>query len=309
MNITLRQLRAFVAVADTGSFARAAERLHVTPSGLSMLVRELELQLGLTVLFRNTRHVRLTEAGAEFLPSARKALDDLEAAVTASRSLAQLRRGRVSIAASVVAAATLLPWAIQDFVKRYPAVQCVLRDGYEESIRDQVRRGEVDLGVGTLLENEVGLNEQILFQDHLVAVLPENHILTQKNVVSWKEIAKFPLIALSPQSPSRRLMDQAFEAVGARIMPSFEASFSSTIISMVAAGLGVAALPVTVGQVSRRVNIQMRKLVHPEVHRRLGVFARLDATLSPAASAFRDHLLDFSQNDQIFSERTSFISE
>lgn len=298
MNITFRQLRAFVAVAETGSFARAAEQLHVSPSGLSMLVRELELQLGLEVLFRTTRQVRLTDAGSEFMPLARKALEDLEAAISASRTLAELKRGRVTVSASVVAAATLLPWAIKDFVCRHPGIQCVLKDGYEEAIRDQVRRGEVDLGVGTLLENDVGLEEIVLFEDHLVAVLPEGHILARKDVVNWKELAGFPMVALSPQSPSRKLSDNAFAAAGVRVVPTYEASFSSTIISMVASGLGLAALPMNASQVSRRVNIVTRKLVRPTVLRRLGVFARNDATLSPAAIAFRNHLLNFSSGDE-----------
>lgn len=298
MNITLRQLRAFVAVADTGSFTRAAERLHVSPSGLSMLVRELEHQLGLSIFFRSTRQVRLSDAGAEFLPLARKALGDLEAAVAASRSLAQLGRGRVSIAASVVAAATLLPWAMQSFAQLYPGIQCVLQDGYEESIRDQVRRGEVDLGVGTMLEKDVGLDEQMLFKDHLVAVLPEGHVLLEKSAVSWKELARCPMVALSPQSPSRYLVDRTFAALGLSVTPSYEASFSSTIISMVAAGLGVAALPVNVGQVSRRVQIHTRELVRPTVQRQLGIFSRSDATLSPAAAAFRNHIRQYVEKDR-----------
>jgi DNA-binding transcriptional LysR family regulator len=302
MNITLRQLRAFVAVAETGSFARAAEQLHVSPSGLSMLVRELELQLGLEVLFRTTRQVRLTDAGSEFMPLARKALEDLEAAISASRTLAELKRGRVTVSASVVAAATLLPWAIQDFVGRHPGIQCVLKDGYEEAIRDQVRRGEVDLGVGTLLEDDLGLEDIVLFEDHFVAVLPEGHILARKDVVTWKELAGFPMVALSPQSPSRKLADEAFIAARVRVVPLYEASFSSTIISMVASGLGLAALPVTVGQVSRRVNIVTRRLVRPAVQRRLGVFARSDATLSPAAIAFRDHLLKFSNDGRFINQ-------
>jgi DNA-binding transcriptional LysR family regulator len=293
MNITLRQLRAFAAVADTGAFARAAERLHVSPSGLSMLVRELEHQLGLSVFFRSTRLVRLTEAGAEFLPLARKALDDLEAAVAASRSLAQVQRGRVSVAASVVAAATLLPWALRGFAQRYPGIQCVVKDGFEEAIRDQVLRGEVDLGVGTLLEDDVGLQEVMLFQDHLVAVIPDGHPLLERGVVGWKELARHPLVALSSQSPSRQLADQAFAAAGVSVTPAYEASFSSTIISMVAAGLGVAALPVNVRQVSRRVQVHTRLLVRPTVQRTLGVFSRSDAALSPAAAAFRDHLQAF----------------
>ncbi|MCC2673231.1 MAG: transcriptional regulator, LysR family [Ramlibacter sp.] len=293
MNITLRQLRAFVAVAETGAFARAAERLHLAPSGLSNLVKELEQQLGLRLFFRSTRVVQLTQAGSEFLPLARKTLHDLEAAVAASRSLAEVKRGRVSIAASIVASATLLPWALRDFADKFPGIRCVVRDGFEEDIRDQVRRGEVDLGVGTLVEGEPGLSQTILFQDHLVALVGDGHPLVGKGAVNWRELAEFPLICLSPRSPSRALADAAFESAGVSVKVAYEAAFSSTVISMVAAGLGVAALPVNVRQVSRRVKVHARMLVAPTVQRRLGILARSDAELSPAAAAFRRHLDDF----------------
>jgi DNA-binding transcriptional LysR family regulator len=293
MNITLRQLRAFIAVADTASFARAAERMHVSASGLSMLVRELENQLELKVFSRSTRQVRLTEAGGEFLPLARKSLIDLEAAIAATRSLATIQRGRVTVAASVVPAATLLPWAVSDFVRAYPGIQCTVKDGFEEEIRDQVRRGEVDLGVGTLLEDDTGLNESVLYEDHLMALMPDKHPLFERGTVSWKELSQYPFVSLTAASPSRHLADQAFAAAGVTVVPKFEASFSSTIISMVAAGLGVAALPVNVRQVSPRVKVHARLLVRPTVKRKLGVYSRSDHELSPAAQAFRKHLEAF----------------
>lgn len=293
MNITLRQLRAFLAVAETGAFARAAERMHVSPSALSTLVKELEGQLGLRLFYRSTRVVQLTEAGAEFQPLARKALDDLEVAIAGSRALAQIKRGRVTVAASIVVAATLLPWVLQSFQQRQPGIQCVLRDGFEETIRDQVRRGEVDLGVGTLVEGEPGLSQVTLYQDHLVALVADGHPLAERGAVGWRELAQHPLVCLSEQSPSRALADAAFQSAGVRPVPAFEVAFSSTVISMVAAGLGVAALPVNVRQLSRRAGVQARLLVRPTVKRHLGVYFRSDAELSPAAHAFLQHLQRF----------------
>lgn len=290
LNVTLRQIGAFLAVAETGAFARAAEQMHVSPSALSTLVKELEGQLGLKLFYRSTRVVQLTAAGAEFQPLARKALHDLEAAVAGSRALAQIKRGRVTVAASIVVAATMLPWVLQSFQQRQPGIQCILKDGFEETIRDQVRRGEVDLGVGTLIEGEPGLSQVTLYRDHLVALVADGHPLTERGAVGWKELARYPLICLSGQSPSRALADAAFEEAGVRPVVAHEAAFSSTVISMVAAGLGVAALPVNVRQLSRRAGVQARLLVRPTVKRHLCVFSRSDAELSPAAAAFLQHL-------------------
>src|SRR5262245_33948512 len=207
MNLTLRQLRAFVAVARLGRFNLAAERLHVTQSALSMLIRELERQLGLRLFDRHTRMVRLTAAGGEFLPVAEKTLADLESAVSASRDLATLKRGRVSVATSTVLAGTLLPWAIREFTLRYPGIRCVIRDCAEEEIRHRVRVGDVDFGIGTALEPEPEVAELPLLEDRLTALLPERHPLAGGRTVTWRELAAYPLIVLATGSPLRALVE------------------------------------------------------------------------------------------------------
>ena len=290
MNITLRQVRAFVAVARLGRFNLAAERLHVTQSALSMLIRELEAQLGLRLFDRHTRMVRLTEAGAEFLPVAEKTLADLETAVSASRELATLKRGRVSVATSTVLAGTLLPWAVREFAARHPGIRCVVKDCAEEEIRHRVRVGDVDFGLGTALDPEPEVDELALLEDRLIALVPERHALAAQRAVSWRELAAHPLVVLATGSPLRALAERALDEAGVRVEPAYEVSFSSTVISMVAAGLGVAALPVNARQVSPRARFATRPLVRPVVARRVCLFLRRDLAPSPAAAAFRDFL-------------------
>ncbi len=290
MNITLRQLEAFVAVQRYGRFRLAAEHLHVTQSALSMLVRDLEAQLGLRLLDRHTRMVRLTEAGADFLPVAQKALADLETALARSRDAATLRRGRVSIAASTVLGNTLLPWAIHAFAARNPGIRCVLKDCAEEEIRHRVRVGDVDFGVGTALDPDPELAELPLLEDRLIAIVGPGHPLGAKRSITWRELTAHPLIVLNAESPLRKLVDRTLVEAGIAVEPAYEASFSSTVISMVAAGLGVAALPVNARQVSARVKVHARWLVRPVVPRRVCLFTRRDATETPAATAFRDFL-------------------
>jgi DNA-binding transcriptional LysR family regulator len=253
MNVTLRQIRAFAAVARLGRFSLAAQHLHVTQSALSMLVRQLERELGLRLFDRHTRMLRLTAAGAEFLPVAEKTLADLEHAVTASREVSTLQRGRVSVATSTVLAATLLPWAACKFAERHPGVAFALRDVAEQEIRSRVKSGDVDLGAGTTIEPDPEVDEVPLFEDSLTAVIGERHPLAERATVTWRELGEQPLIVLGRGSPIRALQDQALAAAGVTNPPAFEVSFSSTAISMVAAGLGVAALPVNARQVTPRV--------------------------------------------------------
>ena len=296
MNITLRQIRAFVAVAQHSQFSVAASRLHVTASALSMLIRQLEEQIGARLFDRHTRLVRLTEIGAELLPVASKVLADLESALSHSRDRSTLRRGRVSIATSTVLAATLMPWVIRSFSAARPGITVVLRDVVEQEIKRLLRAGEVDLGVGTSLDPdaEAELEEVPLLEDRLVALLPPDHPFVQKRSVSWRELAAQPLIVLGTGSPLRTLVERAFASNEIEVTPAYEVSFSSTVISMVATGMGVSALPVNARQVTPRVRVAVRPLVRPVVPRRVCLFKRRDSGLSPAAEAFhlslREHV-------------------
>lgn len=290
MNVTLRQLQAFVAVAQHGQFALAANRLHVTPSALSMLIRQLEEQTGARLFDRHTRMVRLTEIGTEFLPVARKVLADLDSALSQSRELSALRRGRVSLATSTVLAATVMPEAIRRFGARWPGITVVLRDVVEQDIKRLLRAGDVDIGVGTALHADADVDEETLLSDRLVALLPHDHALASRREISWRELAAQPLIALAQGSPLRALADQALATADAAAQPAYEVGFSSTVISMVAAGLGVAALPVNARQLTPKVRIAVRPLVRPVVPRRVCLFKPRDRGLSPAAEAFRTFL-------------------
>lgn len=293
MNVTLRQIRAFVAVAETGRFALAAERLHVTPSALSMLIREIETQLDLRLFDRHTRMVQLTEAGAAFLPVAQRTCADLDEAVTASRALATLKRGRVSVATSTVFAATLMPWAARAFTQRHPDIRFILADVAEQSIRDEVKSGRVDFGLGTVLDADAELRELPLWSDRLTAILGERHPLAAKRSVTWRELADSPQVMLDRGSPLRALVERAFAQAGVTVRPAFEVSFSSTVISMVAADLGVAALPVNARQLSPRVKVLVRPIVRPVVERRVCLLTRRGVALTPAADAFRLFLEDY----------------
>ncbi len=148
MNITLRQLQAFVAVAELGGFTAAAERLHVTQSALSVMIRGLEGELGLRLFDRTTRTVALTDAGRELYPLAEKTLEDLSSAVAHSRELADVRRGRVTIAATTLVSSMLLPRAIARFGDAYPGIRVALRDGASPAqIAAMVAGSQVDIGI------------------------------------------------------------------------------------------------------------------------------------------------------------------
>ncbi|HUN90662.1 MAG TPA: LysR family transcriptional regulator [Burkholderiaceae bacterium] len=292
MNVTLRQIEAFVAVAQHGQFSVGAQRLHVSPSALSMLIRQLEEQIGARLFDRHTRFVRLTDIGAEFLPAASKVIADLEVAITHSRDRSSLRRGRVAVATSTVMASTLVPWVIRRFALANPGIEVVLKDVAEQEIRRLVRVGDVDLGVGTAMSDDGDADFAVepLLEDRLVALVPPDHALAQKRSVTWRDLAGQPFVALGSGSPLRSIVDRAFASIGAGVTPAYEVSFSSTVISLVANGMGVSALPLNARQLTSKVRVAVRPLVRPVMPRRVCVFRRRDIGLSPAAEAFQSEL-------------------
>lgn len=293
MNLTLRQLRAFVAVAECSRFALAAEQLHLTPSALSMLIKDLESELGVKLLDRHTRMVRVTEAGREFLGSARRVLQDLDIAVLNSRERAAYKHGKVAVASASVLAVTLLVPFMREFQAAYPGVRVVVRDTAEEHIKDALLAEEADIGIGTYEEAQSEITETELFLDTLVAVMPEQHPLARKRSVSWSELAQWPFIALSPGSPIRRDLDAHLAAQGIRLNVAYEASFPSTVFALVSNGMGIAVLPANSRQLMNMPGVAYRPLGKPKLTRRVCAFHLKHRSLSPAAELFHRLLVEY----------------
>ncbi len=286
MNLSLRQLEGFLAVAQLSSFTRAAERLHLTQSAVSVLVRELESQLSVRLFDRTTRAVTLTDAGRELYPFAEKALAELQAGIDNTRELLAKKRGRVVLAAPPLIASHLLPPAISRFREVYPGIAVVLRDLLTDEILTRVSSGEVDFGIGTFHRLEEGLESQTLATDSLILVAPRGHRLTRKRKPRWKDLDGEPLIALDRHSSLRHLIDRTLEAAGCKGRPAYEVSFITTAIGMVEAGLGVSLLPSYILLSTRNFRVETRPMADPVVEREISIVTRAGKSLSPAGESF-----------------------
>ncbi|TMH03099.1 MAG: LysR family transcriptional regulator [Betaproteobacteria bacterium] len=147
MNITLRQLRAFVSIGDLGSFTKAANALHATQPALSAQINQLEECLGVRLFDRSTRSVALTQVGRDLLPVVDKVLSDLQAVAARARDISQKNTGRVTVAALPSISSTLLPRAIADFHQSFPGISIGLKDAVAERIVEMIRSDEVDFGI------------------------------------------------------------------------------------------------------------------------------------------------------------------
>jgi LysR family transcriptional regulator, carnitine catabolism transcriptional activator len=286
MNLTLKQVRAFVAVADCGSFTGAANRLHLTQSAVSVLVNELEQVFGLRLFDRTTRMTQLTEAGVEFRPVAEKVLTELAAAVSSSRDLAAQKRGRVAVAATPLMSSLLLPGAVARYAELRPGVRIELHDTLAGQIQPRVRDGQVDFGIGTFDTSARELVAEPLMTDTLVLVCPDGHPLTSRRQVPWRELAGHSFIALTRDNSVGRLINGTLAAAGVHLEPAYEVAYLWTVVGMVNAGLGVAVLPSYASAVTQMYRVQLVKLVEPAVRRETSFLVRRGVPLSPAAQGF-----------------------
>jgi DNA-binding transcriptional LysR family regulator len=293
MNVTLKQIHAFVAVAQAARFTRAAERLHVTQSALSVLIRELERSLGVRLFDRTTRTVRLTEAGREFYPAAEKILADLEHAITNSRDLVARKRGRVVVAATPLIAAALLPPLIARFRSRFPEISVIARDTSAINIESMVRDGEVDYGIGWFERPERELLAEPFFIDTLMVACPREHPLAHKRRVAWRDLAEEPLITVVPVSPVGQLIQRQLADLGITAKPAFEVAFISTALGMVNARLGLAIVPAYGHKTMHMRDVAFRKLTSPVTRRQISTLTRRDRSPTPAAESFKDCLVAF----------------
>jgi len=295
MNPTLRQMRAFVALAKTGNFTLAAQYMHVTQSALSGLIKELEATLGVRVVDRSTRRVMLTETGNELYPLFSQMIDDLDRALANIADQAQLRKGIVRVAVPQLMACTLLPQVIAAWRTRYPDIAIRLSDSPVEAVTTRVLSGEADFGIGPERDSAPQLEARELMEMPFEAVVPPDHPLAARTRLGWKDLATHPVISLRGQFTERLLadMDGAASLPDVALKPAHEVTYMTTALAMVASGLGVTVCMPYAAPLVRLHGLRMLPLDTPVLTRRFFVYTREQRSLSPAAAAFIAFLFDW----------------
>lgn len=293
MNITLRQLRAFTAVARHASFTEAARQLHLSQSAVSALIRELERQIGFGLLDRTTRRVVLSASGGHLLELSERVLRDVDSALSEAKGLLDKSRGRVIVAASPLAAVTILPALIARFARTFPEVHIDLRDQLTEQILQSVRSGTADLGIGTFEKSATELELSTLYEDVLGVIMPNNSPLARRRSLCWRDLQGLPLIALSRSSAFRALIDSTLRSQSIELgEPRFEVGYMGTAVALVEAGLGISVLPERAASLIKHRRARFRRLTAPVVSRPMTLVTRAGRSFSPAASAFVASLSD-----------------
>lgn len=280
MNIKYRQLQAFVLAARLGSFAKAAAELHITQSSFSVLIRQLEEDVGIALFERTTRSCRLTSPGHVFYRDVTPILKDLKEAYGRISDVGSGVAGQLQLSALPSLAFGLLTEVLASFRARYPGMRVFMREELNVAVIDAVKRGEVELGVGSELNGDPELEFTPLFRDHLVVVAPVGHEILAEPL-TWKRLESYPLIMLALGSADRALRLNRPELV-----PTIEVAYMGTAVSMVRSGLGLTIIPSSGLKGVNMNDLRAVALPGRACRRTIGVLHRKRATLSPMATAF-----------------------
>src|SRR5690606_36125693 len=269
--MTIKQLRAFLAVAQTMSFAQASERLYISQPALSLSIRALEDGLGGRLFSRTTRSVSLTPEGKALFPLARRLVAEWDSVEDNLRRHFTLQRGHVAIAAMPSFAGNRLPSLLMRFREQYPEIGITVHDVINEQVVEMVRNRQVELGITFEPASDPSLEFRHLYQDRFMAVVPPDSPLASRTELSWHDLRAFPLITLQRPSAVRMMLEEHLSVEGEKLDVAMECHQLATVGRMVGSGLGVSLVPALCIQQMNELGAHCIALIDPIIERPIGM--------------------------------------
>jgi DNA-binding transcriptional LysR family regulator len=304
INFNLNDLQAFRTVAELSSFRKAADALHVSQPAFSRRIEKLEEALGVKLLERTTRKVSLTAVGRDFDRKVQQLLDDLDNTLLGIRGVAGTRMGEVTIACVPSTVYYYLSQVVSRYHERYPKIRVKVFDAGANDVLAAVARSEADFGLNFIGSQEPDIEFKPLLEERFVAACRRDHALAKKRKVSWAELGQYDFISVSKTSGNRLLLDQALAGLPGRPQAIYEAQHVTTMLGLVEAGLGVAAVPSLAMPAADHPLLVSVPLVEPIVTRNVGLIRRKGRPLSPAAQQLYDFFADMKGKRAIAPKRT-----
>jgi DNA-binding transcriptional LysR family regulator len=286
MDLNLRDIRAFIAVAQTGNFTRAAARLHLSQPALTVQIRRLEETVGVRLFDRNSRNVALTPAGRELLPVLQKSLHDMEHVLIDARALAEGSSGMVRIACLPTFAASVLPDLILDLKKDVPHAGFYIRDVVASMVNTLVRNEDVDIGLTGGDLSDAAFEVLHSGVDRLVVVCPKEHPLARRRRVKLKDLVSVPLVLTAQGTSVRAVVDAALASASYTPEITCEPTYMMTAVAMVRGGLGVTILPGAAREVLAEPLLVARPIDDAAFVRPIALIKKRGRTLPPVTERF-----------------------
>lgn len=286
MDVTLRQLRAYIAVLEAESFSEAAKAMHLSQAALSGLIKELENRLGARLLDRTTRSVSASAVGEAFEPMARRVLSSLDDALDSLTNLKELRRGLVRVAAPEPLSCTLLPELIAGYNRRHPGVDVRFDDVPIQQVLENLQNGSSDIGFGPAgIAVDESIEAHVICADPLWLALRPDDPLAQAKSVRWRDLRDRSLINYMPNIALNVLSHVPPRHHPKELVPVHRVN---TALAMLWVREGVVICPSMAGHLVRGFGLTFLPLVQPAVKWRIAMLARRSTSLSPAVESFRD---------------------
>ena len=293
MRFDFRDLEQFVAVAETGSIARAAERCNTVASAVSKRLSDLEDSFGTALLVRGAKGAELTPAGHAFLARARSVLHQAEQIDEELRRHASGARGHVRVFANISAIVEFLPAALASFLARYPDIHVHLEEHVSAAIAAGVADNLADFGILSEVTAVDGLTMTPFRTDELVVVVKPDHTLATRPTLSFGEIVQLPLVGLHANSSLHHLLARAAADEGRSLNFRIRVTSFDAVCAMVAAGLGIGVIPKAAATAyAAQLRLNIVPLADPWARRQLLICTRTGQALPGAAKRLLDHLLE-----------------
>lgn len=298
MNVSLRQVEVFLAVAHTLSFSQAAALCHLSQPALSANVKRLEEALGARLFERHTRKVTLTAVGREFLAIATGMTENMQLALSRMRDFVAGKRGRMVVAAAPSMAASFAPGLLAQYVREHPDVEVELHDELSDVCLEMVRQGAADVALAVFKSKAEDLVQRELFRDPLVVICPASHPLARQSSVRWRDVQAYPHVVMNRTSNVRQLVDSEYARYGLQMRPAFEVSQVGTMLGLIAADLGVGELPRSLIYKVDMTGLVHRPISNAAAYRTICAITLKNAAPTPALPPFlelcRRHAADWS---------------
>lgn len=290
MNLSARDIQAFLALAEVKNFTRAAVRCHLSQPAFSALIKALEASVGLQLFDRSTRHVLLTPEGERFLLSAQRIAAELEDCAKAMRDTAQLARGHVSVALLPSLAAGWLPQVLAQFMARHPGVDLAVHDVLSEPCIAAVANGEADFALAAIRADTPELQAEPFCRDDFHLVCREEHALAEQQTLGVADLQPWPFVHLARHSSVRQYLDAAFFPQSMHTLVEVEQL--ATVMGLVQAGLGISVVPALSLFHFDKPGLVTRPLPLPGMERQIYLVRRRERSLSLAAQALYRLMLE-----------------
>lgn len=282
-------LEAFIRIAEYGSFRRAAAAMNLSQAALSHRIKKLESDVGLSLLQRTTRTVRLTRAGQEFFPKARDMMSRLNDLYDELKIEGRRSHQRVAVGCLSSLGELFLPNVLRSFRERYPAVDVVIYDEHVAALIDRVAAGDVEFALTILGAQHWAQNGRPLFDEDFVAAVPVDHPLADRTLLEWSDLVGHPLARVSTTTSHGFILSESLNTIGDALDWCYEVQRTPMAVSLAAAGLAITVLPRAAIPASDRLRII--PITSPSIKRTVGMISQSGVPLSAHALQLQRLLL------------------